>query len=77
VIAAEKKDYDSALAHWRRAVELDPYDFQTLFNLGDLLIKLGRPAEARSYWERYLATVPRGAEVSDRARVQGWLSKRP
>jgi choline-sulfatase len=77
VIAAEQKDYDSALTHWRRAVELDPYDFQTLFNLGDLLIKLGRPAEARSYWERYLATVPRGSEVSDRARVEQWLSKRP
>ena len=75
VIDAERKNYDSALAHWRRAVELDPHDFQTLFNLGDLLIKIGRPAEARSYWERYLAEAPAGAEVSDRARVEHWLSK--
>ena len=77
VIDAERKNYDSALAHWRRAVELDPHDFQTFFNLGDLLIKIGRPAEARSYWERYLAEAPAGAEVSDRARVEHWLSKHP
>jgi arylsulfatase A-like enzyme/Tfp pilus assembly protein PilF len=77
VIDAERKNYDSALAHWRRAVELDPHDFQTLFNIGDLLIKTGQPAQARPYWERYLAAVPPGAEVSDRARVERWLSKRP
>jgi Flp pilus assembly protein TadD len=77
VIDAERNDYDSALAHWRRAAELDPHDFQTLFNLGDLLIKIGRTAEARSYWQRYLAEVPPGSEVSDRARVERWLSKRP
>lgn len=77
VIDAERQDYDSALAHWRRALELDPRDFQTLYNLGDLLIKIGRPTEARPYWERYLATAPSGQEVSDRARVQRWLSNRP
>jgi len=74
VIAAERKDYESALAHWRRAVELEPRDYETLFNLGDLLIKIGRPAEARTYWERYLLVAPRGQELSDSARVQRWLS---
>jgi tetratricopeptide (TPR) repeat protein len=77
VIDAERHDYDAALAHWRRAVELDPRDFQTLFNLGDLLIKLGRPHEARPYWERYLAAAPPGVDLSDRGRVKAWLSNRP
>jgi arylsulfatase A-like enzyme/Tfp pilus assembly protein PilF len=77
VIAAERKDYPTALEHWRRAVTLDPSDFRTLFNLGDLLITLGRPAEARPYWQRYLAAAPPGSEASDRARVQRWLSKQP
>jgi arylsulfatase A-like enzyme/Tfp pilus assembly protein PilF len=77
VIAAERKDYDSALRHWRQAVELDPRDFQTLFNLGDLLIKIGRPAEARPYWERYLAAAPPGVDMSDRGNVRRWLSNRP
>ena len=77
VIAAERKDYPAALEHWRRAAALDPSDFRTLFNLGDLLITLGRPSEGRPYWERYLATVPPGVEASDRARVRRWLSKQP
>jgi hypothetical protein len=58
-------------------VELDPSDFRTLFNLGDLLITIGRPGEARPYWERYLATAPHTLEASDRAKVQRWLSKQP
>jgi tetratricopeptide (TPR) repeat protein len=78
VVAAERRDYPTALEHWRRAVELDPRDFQTLFNIGDLLIKIGRPADARAYWQRYLAAAPaEGSEASDRARVQRWLSNRP
>jgi tetratricopeptide (TPR) repeat protein len=77
VIDADRRDYDAALEHWRRAVELDPRDFQTLFNLGDLLLKLGRPLEARPYWQRYLAAVPPGVDMSDQGRVRRWLSNRP
>ena len=43
---------------------------EALFNLGDLLINIGRPTEARPYWERYLAALEQpGQDVSDRARV--------
>ena len=77
VIAAQRKDYTAALDHWRQAVALDSSDYRTLFNLGDLLITLGRPAEARPYWEQYLATAPKSLEASDRAQVQRWLSKEP
>ena len=78
VIAAGRKDYQTALDHWQRAATLDPRDYQTLFNLGDLLITLGRPSEARPYWERYLATSPPALEASDRQRVRKWLtSNRP
>src|SRR5438552_18699533 len=56
VIAAEQRNYRQALEHWRRAVELDPRDFETLFNIGDLLIRLGRSSEARPYWQKYLET---------------------
>jgi arylsulfatase A-like enzyme/Tfp pilus assembly protein PilF len=77
VIAANRKDYTAALDHWRRAAALDPGDYRTLFNLGDLLIMLGRGTEARPYWERYLITSPPGLEASDRARVQRWLSNQP
>jgi choline-sulfatase len=77
VIDAEQKNYESALSHWRRAAELAPRDHETLFNLGDVLVKMGRPVEARSYWERYLAVAPSGDALSDSARVKRWLSNHP
>jgi tetratricopeptide (TPR) repeat protein len=77
VIDAERKTYESALAHWRRAVELEPRNYETLFNLGDLLIKMGRPNDARSYWERYLQVAPPGDGPSDSARVKACLSNHP
>jgi arylsulfatase A-like enzyme/Tfp pilus assembly protein PilF len=74
VVAAERHEYETAIDEWRRAVGLDPRDYQALFNLGDLLIRLGRTAEARPYWERYLAAVPRTVDVRDRDRVRRWLT---
>jgi hypothetical protein len=38
---------------------------------------MGRPAEARPYWQRYLLTAPQRLEASDRAKVEQWLSKQP
>src|SRR5262249_30297087 len=66
VVAAERHAYDEAIEHWRRAVSFDPRDYQALYNLGDLLIRLGRPAEARPYWQQYLAIVPSSVDVRDR-----------
>jgi protein O-GlcNAc transferase len=73
VVAARKRDYSSAIEHWKRAVILDPHDYQTLFNLGDLLIQLGRQAEARPYWEQYVREAPPNLERSDVERVRKWL----
>jgi Tfp pilus assembly protein PilF len=74
VIAAEGRDYASAIEHWRRATALDPRDHQTLFNLGDLLVRLGRPAEARPFWERYVREAP-ASDARDVGRVRRWLSE--
>ena len=74
VTEAGRRNYEQALDHWRRAVALDPRDFETLFNLGDLLIQLGRSAEARPYWQQYLATAPAALEARDRERVRKWLA---
>ena len=74
VIAARNRDYVSAIEHWRQAVTLDPHDYQTLYNLGDLLVQLGRSAEARPYWEQYVREAPPALEQLDLERVRRWLS---
>ena len=76
VIAAQGGAYDDATAHWKRAVALDPHDHQTLYNLGDVLIRLGRLPEAQAYWEQYLSEAPPGLDPQDRARVRAWLAAR-
>jgi arylsulfatase A-like enzyme/Tfp pilus assembly protein PilF len=77
VIEAERGHHEQALEHWRRAVALDPRDFETLFNIGDLLIRLGRPVEARFYWQKYLDSAPPAREAKDRERVRRWLASNP
>jgi tetratricopeptide (TPR) repeat protein len=75
VIAARRGDNESAIDHWRRAVSSDPHDYQTLFNLGDLLRRLGRTADARRYLELYLREAPAAREAADIARVRLWLAR--
>ena len=73
VIAAETGHVDEAVAHWKRAVELEPREFDTLFNLGSVLVKAGRASEARPYLERFLREAPPAVYGRDFAKVRGWL----
>jgi arylsulfatase A-like enzyme/Flp pilus assembly protein TadD len=73
VIAAAEGRWPEAIERWRRAVALDPRDYQTLFNLGSTLREEGRREEARSYLEAYLRTAPVALEGRDRERVRAWL----
>ncbi|MBY0395680.1 MAG: tetratricopeptide repeat protein, partial [Thermoleophilia bacterium] len=45
-VFATQKDYAAAAAAFRAAVERDPKDFSSQFNLGWALLHLDRPAEA-------------------------------
>jgi Tfp pilus assembly protein PilF len=72
VVAAEHGAFDQAIAEWKQAVALDPHDHQALYNLGDVLIRLRKPDEARGYWERFLREAP--ADSADRSRVRTWLA---
>jgi Flp pilus assembly protein TadD len=77
VIAAETNQTADAVTHWERAVALDPRDYQTMYNLGELLVRQGRLAEARTYWERYVRLAPPALESRDIARVRQWLAAHP
>ena len=75
VLAAREGRLDEAVERWKRAAVLDPDDYQTLFNLGSTLRKLGRAPEARAYLDAYLREAPVALEEKDMARVRTWLAE--
>ena len=75
VIAAETGHPEEAIAHWKRAVELNPREWDTLFNLGKLLRRQGRAAEARPYIERFVQTAPPSQYGADIRRLRASLAR--
>ncbi len=73
VIAAREGHVPEAIERWKRAVALNPGDYQTLFNLGSELWQSGRHDEARPYLEGYLREAPPALEGRDIARVRRLL----
>jgi tetratricopeptide (TPR) repeat protein len=73
VIAAREGRMPEALERWKRAVALNPEDYQTLYNLGYQLWKAGRRDEGRPYLEAYLRHAPKALEAVDRQRVERLL----
>jgi tetratricopeptide (TPR) repeat protein len=63
-----------AVERWKRAVALNPEDYQTLFNLGSVLWNAGRREEARPFLEAYLRQAPAALEARDVARVRALLA---
>ena len=76
VMAAQEGRPAEAVQRWKRAVEINPSDYQTLFNLATTLDASGRTDEARGYFEAYLAAAPAALEARDIARVKSRLSRR-
>lgn len=51
-------DYAAALAHYQAALEKNPQDTDALSNLGQVLVKLNRPADAIPYLTRAVSLAP-------------------
>jgi arylsulfatase A-like enzyme/Tfp pilus assembly protein PilF len=73
VIAAETGNPNEAIERWKKAVELEPKEFDTVYNLGFILLRAGRLDEARSYLERFVREAPPAQYAGDIAKVRGWL----
>lgn len=76
VIALRRGDRDGAIVRWKRAIALDPRDYDSLFNLGQELALAGRLAEATPYLTRFVDTAPPDLYARDIARIRAALGRR-
>ena len=67
---------DRAIESWKRAVALDPGQFNALYNLWTKLAEAGRDAEAVQFGQQFVATAPPALFGDDISRVRAWLSRR-
>jgi Flp pilus assembly protein TadD len=75
-VAYAAGDYAGSLAHYFAAVEKNPDDAESLGNLGQVLVRLNRTAEAIPYFDRAIAILPgRWAYRFNRARAVGLLGR--
>lgn len=58
VIQAQTNRKSEAIENWKKAVSLDPGEFDALYNLVLLLVESGRIGEARTYGDQYIRTAP-------------------
>lgn len=75
-IAYHAGDYETSLAQFQAAVQKNPNDAESLSNLGQVLVKLGRVPEAIPHLERATALNPdRWAYRFNLARALGLLER--
>jgi Flp pilus assembly protein TadD len=75
-IAYGAGDYATALAQFQAAVERNPQDTDALSNLGQVLVRLNRPADAIPYLERATTLMPdRWAYQFNLARALGLVGR--
>ena len=69
-------DPAAAIDAWRRALELEPRNYDLLFNLIVTLRDRGRAAEARPYAERFVREAPPERYARDIGMLREWLGGR-
>jgi tetratricopeptide (TPR) repeat protein len=75
-IAYESGDYATSLAQFQAAIDRNPKDADSLSNLGQVLVKMNRPADAIPYFQRAVALAPdRWAYQFNLARALGLVGR--
>jgi Flp pilus assembly protein TadD len=69
-------DMNAALARYQEAIARNPDDAESFSNLGQVLVRLNRPAEALPHFQRAMALIPdRWAYSFNMARALGVLGR--
>jgi len=66
-------DRQGAVDAWTRAVQLDPTNYDALYNLGTTLAKDGRMDDARPYLQRFVQSAPSAFYEQDRREIAALL----
>jgi len=75
VVLFQLQDAEGALAAWERAVELDPRQYDALYNLGISAGQLGLRSKARQALRQYIATAPAERFAADVERARALLAE--
>ena len=75
MVAVRSGDRASAVEEWKRAVQLDPQNYDALYNIGVTLAADGRPGDARPYLEQFLRAAPPAFYAKDLREVAALLRK--
>jgi Flp pilus assembly protein TadD len=75
-VAYASGDFSQSLEHYQDAVEKNPQDAESLSNLGQVLVRLGKVEEALPYFDRAIGLIPtRWAYRFNQARALGLLNR--
>jgi arylsulfatase A-like enzyme/Tfp pilus assembly protein PilF len=67
-------DPSGAVEAWRRALELEPRNYDLLFNIAAVLHDHGRTSDARPYIERFVREAPADRYQREIATFRAWLT---
>jgi len=72
-LAADEGRMEESMQHWRRAVALDPDEFEKLLAFGLSLARAGRTSDARTCLQLFADQAPARQYAADVARAREWL----
>ena len=71
--ARAQSDPAGAIEAWKHAVDLEPRNYDVLFNLAVMLRQQGRADEARPYVERFVREAPPERYARDIEMMRAWV----
>jgi regulator of sirC expression with transglutaminase-like and TPR domain len=74
VVYARENDYARAVRSWQSAVDIDPRQYDALYNIGFVEGRAGHVAEARTALTRFVKSAPKERYAADIAKARQALA---